>query len=63
MGVRDMSQAAWQKEFDDAKIKEAISGGIKREKGGKKQEMDAYKDKLRPEQVDSLVAYIRALGK
>jgi mono/diheme cytochrome c family protein len=63
MGVRDMSQASWQKEFADEKLKQAISDGVKRDKGGKKQEMDAYKDKLRPEQIDALVAFVRGLGK
>ncbi len=63
MGIRDMSQASWQKAFTDDQIKAAINDGVKREKDGKKQEMDAYKEKLRPEQVDMLVGYVRGLGK
>lgn len=63
MGARDMSNAGWQSEFTDAKIKEAINNGINREKDGKKQEMESFKDKLTAEQIDALVTYIRALKK
>lgn len=63
MGIRDVTSAAWQKEFTDAQIQQAIVDGLKRDKGGKKQEMEPYKDKLRPEQVTLLVAHLRALGK
>src|SRR5690242_8540727 len=47
MGTVDMTTAAWQKEFSDAKITEAIQNGIKREKDGKKQEMDAFGKELK----------------
>ena len=63
MAVADMTTAAWQKELTDEKIKAAINDGVKREKGGVKQEMDGYKAKLKPEQVDALTAYIRTLKK
>ena len=63
MGVADMSKADWQKKFTDAQIKDVTLNGIKREKDGKKQEMDPYKDKLKPEQIDGLVTYIRSLAK
>jgi mono/diheme cytochrome c family protein len=63
MAVSDMSTAEWQQKFTDEKIKDGINNGVKQEKGGVKQEMDAYKTKLRPEQVDSLVAYTRSLKK
>jgi mono/diheme cytochrome c family protein len=63
MGIRDVSTAAWQKEFSDAQIQQAITDGVKRERDGKKQEMEAYKDKLRPDQLPLLVAYMRALAK
>ena len=43
--------------------KAAISDGLKREKNGVKQEMDGYKSKLRPDQIDALAAYIRTLKK
>lgn len=60
MGVADYSDAGWQKSKVDADLKKAISEGINREKDGKKQEMDPYKDKLAPEQIDGLVAYIHS---
>jgi mono/diheme cytochrome c family protein len=63
MGMGDITQAAWQKEFTDEKIKSVVTDGFKREKNGKHQEMDSFKDKLRPDQLDALVAYIRALAK
>jgi mono/diheme cytochrome c family protein len=63
MGMGDITTAAWQKEFTDDKIKAVVNDGFKREKNGKHQEMDSFKDKLRPDQVDALVVYIRALAK
>jgi mono/diheme cytochrome c family protein len=63
MNVADLTTAAWQKEFTDDKIKAAINDGLKRDKAGVHQEMDAFKAKLKPEQVDALVAQIRALKK
>jgi mono/diheme cytochrome c family protein len=63
MAVSDMTTAAWQAQFDDAKLKAAIADGLKRDKGGVHQEMDAYKTKLRPDQIDALVAYLRSLKK
>ncbi|MDB4969778.1 MAG: cytochrome c class [Myxococcales bacterium] len=62
MAVEDMTSPAWQAITDD-KIKASVNDGLKREKGGVHQEMEAYKSKLRPEQVDGLVTYIRALKK
>jgi cytochrome c553 len=61
MGVSDYTDAAWQKAHSDADIKKAITEGVKREKAGKKQEMEPYKDKLSPEQIEQLIAYIRSL--
>jgi cytochrome c6 len=63
MAVGDMSTAAWQAALGDDKIKAAISDGFKRDKNGVQQEMEAYKSKLRPDQIDGLVAYVRALKK
>ena len=63
MNTADMSTAAWQKDFTDDKIKAAINDGLKRDKGGVHQEMDAFKAKLKPEQVDALVAQIRSFKK
>jgi mono/diheme cytochrome c family protein len=63
MAVADMTTAAWQSGITDDKIKAAISDGVKREKGGVKQEMDGYKAKLQPPQIDALTAHIRSLKK
>ncbi len=63
MGMGDMSAADWQKAYTDDKVKAAINDGLKREKAGKQQEMKAFKDKLKPEEVDSLVSLIRFFGK
>lgn len=63
MAVADMSTADWQAKFDDAKLKAAIADGLKRDKGGVHQEMDAYKSKLTPAQIDGLVGVIRSLKK
>ena len=62
MAVEDMTSTAWQAITDD-KIKASINDGLKRDKNGVHQEMEAYKSKLRPEQIDGLVTYIRALKK
>ncbi len=61
MGVADYTAADWQKGRTDDQLKAAISDGIKREKAGKKQEMDPFKDKLDAAQIDALVGYIRSL--
>jgi cytochrome c6 len=63
MGVRDMTTAEFAKDATDAKMKEAITNGIKRTKDGKTQEMEPYKDKIKPEDVDALVAYVKSLKK
>ena len=55
--ISDFSKADWQKGKTDAQIKAAIENGTK--KGDA--EMDPYKDKLSPEQIDGLVAYIRTM--
>ena len=62
MGVRDMTAAAWQKDLTDDKIQKSIEDGVDRTEGGKKQQMDPYKDKLKPDQVAELVKYIRGLA-
>jgi mono/diheme cytochrome c family protein len=61
MKIADMSTAAFQKEGDD-KLKKAIEDGVNTTKDGVKQEMDGYKDKLKPEEVDALVKYIRGFA-
>lgn len=61
MGIADYTTAAWQKSKTDDDIKKAITGGVNREKGGKKQEMEGFAEKLPAEQIDQLVAYVRSL--
>jgi mono/diheme cytochrome c family protein len=62
MKIVDMTSAEFQAKKDD-ELKNAILNGVKKEKGGVKQEMDAFKGDLTPEQVDALVAYIRTFKK
>jgi mono/diheme cytochrome c family protein len=63
MGVRDMTSAQFWKETTDAKMKDAILNGVKQTKDGKVQEMESYKDKLKPEDVDGLVGLIKTFKK
>lgn len=63
MHISDMSAPDWQAKMTDDKIKAAISDGLKRDKDGVKQEMEAYKAKLRADQIDGLVGYVRGLKK
>ena len=63
MGIADMSTKAWQAKFTDDQMKDTIIKGFKRDKEGKKQEMESFKDKLTPEQIVGLVPYIRSLAK
>ena len=61
MQTVNMATKAYQSSRTDDQIKKAILEGVKTEKGGVKKEMDPFKDELKPDQVDALVAYIRAL--
>lgn len=63
MGVRDMTSAEFWKDLTDAKMKDAIANGIKQTKNGKAQEMEPYKDKIKPEDIDALIAYVKSLKK
>jgi mono/diheme cytochrome c family protein len=63
MATGDMTSADWQGKLSPEQMKTAIAEGFKRDKGSVKQEMEAYKAKLRPEQIDGLVGYVRALKK
>lgn len=58
MGVRDMASAEYQK-GTDAEFKKAIQDGISREKDGKKQEMDPYKEELSDADIDALIKLTR----
>lgn len=62
MKIADMTSADFQAKKDD-ELKNAILNGVKKEKGGVKQEMDAFKGDLTPEQVDAVVVYIRTFKK
>ena len=63
MGVRDMTTADFWKGVTDEKAKDVIANGLKQVKDGKAQEMEPYKDKLKPEDIDGLVAYIKTFKK
>ncbi|HEY1086475.1 MAG TPA: cytochrome c [Archangium sp.] len=62
MAMRDIASPEFQK-VSDADMKKAILEGVKGEKNGVKQEMDAYKEDLKPEEVDALVSYMREFAK
>jgi len=62
MKMHDISTADWQKKFTDAQIKQVTLDGVDEQKDGVHKQMDPYKDKLKPEQVDALVAFTRSLG-
>ncbi len=61
MKVADMTAADWQKKFSDDDIKKVITDGLKREKDGTKQEMKGFAEKLKAEEIDGLVKFIRGL--
>jgi mono/diheme cytochrome c family protein len=64
MGVRDLTAADTWKDLTDAKMKDAIANGIKQKsKDGKTQEMEPYKEKLKPEEIDALVTYVKTFKK
>jgi mono/diheme cytochrome c family protein len=54
--IPDISTADWQGRHTDAQIREVISEGSKDNK-----KMKAYKEKLTPGEIDSVVQYVRAL--
>ncbi|HET6983811.1 MAG TPA: cytochrome c [Myxococcaceae bacterium] len=62
MKIADMTSAEFQARKDD-EFRNAILNGVKKEKGGVKQEMDSFKGDLTPEQVDALISYIRTFKK
>lgn len=62
MKIADMTSAEFQSRKDD-EFRNAILNGVKKEKAGVKQEMDAFKGDLTPEQVDALISYIRTFKK
>ena len=60
--TRDVTTKEWQKDWTDEKIKKVIEDGVDGEREGVKKHMDGYKDKLKPEQVDDLVKFMRGLA-
>lgn len=62
MALNDLSAADIQKGLTDAQIQKAIEDGVSTTKNGKKQQMDGYKDKLKPDQIADLVKYVRTLA-
>jgi mono/diheme cytochrome c family protein len=56
MGVRAFGDAEWQKSRTDAQIRASIAGG----KPGTS--MRAFKDELKPEEIDALVRHVRTLA-
>ena len=60
MGVRDFSTAVWQSSTTDDKIKIAIVNGMQGLTSGR---MNGFQSKLKPEQIDAQVKYVRSLGR
>jgi mono/diheme cytochrome c family protein len=55
--IDDFTSAKWQAEMSDKDIKDVITNGSKKEHS----KMKAFKDKLTPGEIDSLIPYIRAM--
>ena len=55
-GARNFNDAAWQKEKTDEFLVKATAEGIPDKK------MPAYKDKMKPEEINAVVKHIRTLG-
>jgi mono/diheme cytochrome c family protein len=62
MKMREMGTEEFQKVTDDD-IRKVLAEGFKKEKDGVKQEMDAFKDELKPADVDALVKMVREFKK
>ena len=54
--VPNFTKPRWQKHTTDDEIVEAITDGVKKSK------MPSFKDKLTPEEVKSMVPYLRAFA-
>lgn len=61
VGVKDLTDAAYQKTFTDDKAFTDIKGGLK-DKDGKEQ-MKSFADKLTDDEIKTLVTYVRSLQK
>jgi len=62
MKMRDMGSEEFQKAPDD-EMKKTIAEGFKKTKDGVKQEMDGFKDDLKPCEIDGLVELVRGFKK
>jgi cytochrome c6 len=60
-GVKDMSDAAYQKTFTDDQAIAQIKNGFKNDQG--KMKMKAFGGKFNDREIKDLVAYIRSLDK
>jgi len=60
MAVGNMTTAEWQKKYDDVAIKKAVVVGVDKTENGVKKKMKGYKDELKPEEIDALLALIRS---
>lgn len=60
MKLREVQSAEFQKGSDED-FRKIINEGFKKDHDGVKQEMDAYKDELKPAEVDALIAFMREL--
>ena len=55
--IPDFTSPGWQKHNSDDEIRDVITNGSK-----DNHKMKAFKERLTPAEIDSLVKYIRALG-
>lgn len=53
--IPDMTVADWQSKHDNAAVVKAVAEGIEGTK------MKAFKDKLKPEEIDAVAAYVKTL--
>jgi mono/diheme cytochrome c family protein len=59
-GVKDFTDAAYQKDFTDQKAIDQIKNGMKDKDG--KEKMKAFAEKMNDDEVKAVVAYIRTLA-
>jgi mono/diheme cytochrome c family protein len=62
MQMRDLASEEFQKTSDEDMTK-AINDGLKKDKGGVKQEMEGFKDDIKAPEVEALVKYMREFKK
>ena len=62
-GVKDLTEAEYQKTFTDEQAFTQIKNGLKDEKDKEKEKMKAFSEKLTDPEITALVAYLRTLKK